>query len=200
MNHPQLTIFIVGHHSRIEHVNALGISSLYADHIILDDFQSGAATLHQRALRHISELKHDGFSIVIEDDALPVDNFRELAGSWLKRFPTDLISFYLGTGRPPQWQSIVDKKIRYSKQHGYIVLSQLIHAVCYGMPNYMAYTILNNFDANKPADYAIGDCVSKVIYPIYSLVDHNDSLPSVERHADGIKRTERRRARFLYGK
>jgi hypothetical protein len=52
----------------------------------------------------------------------------ELVVDWLARFPDDMLSFYLGTGRPPQYQmQIAERLIIADKtQADYITLPRLI--------------------------------------------------------------------------
>ncbi|RAZ36062.1 hypothetical protein DP192_23965, partial [Enterobacter hormaechei subsp. xiangfangensis] len=111
--------------------------------------------------------------VVVEDDAMPVDLFFTPVTSWLKRFPDSLISFYLGTGRPPQYQmQIAERLIVADKtQADYIILPRLIHGVCYSVPPQHIERVLSRWDSSKPADYAVGDAYGgAVVYPCYSLV------------------------------
>ena len=115
---------------------------------------------------------------------------------WLQRYPDSLVSFYLGTGRPPQYQmQIAERLIVADKTRAdFITLPRLIHGVCYSVPRQKIERVLTRWDTRKPADYAVGDAYAgNVIYPCWSLVDHADGDP-VERHPDGYQRTERRRA------
>lgn len=76
----------------------------------------------------------------------------------------------------------------------HIVLSKLIHGVCYSPPQGRMARILSAWNKTLAADYAVGEAFGgRVIYPCYSLVDHAD-MPAVERHPDNEPRTERRRA------
>ncbi|MFT1618324.1 hypothetical protein AAG991_25115, partial [Enterobacter kobei] len=129
-------------------------------------------------------------------DALPVDGFRDKAQDWLARFPDDMLSFYLGTGRPPQYQQqIAELLIAADKSRAdFITLPRLIHGVCYSVPRQQIHRVLTQWDSCKPADYAVGDAYGDdVVYPCWSLVDHADGVV-IERHPDGVERTERRRA------
>lgn len=132
----------------------------------------------------------------MEDDALPVSGSDEMFRYWVNRFPDDFISFYLGTGRPPQYQQQIATKLIDADRHkgNYIELDRLIHGVCYSPPQHSIGRILDNWNNTKAADYATGDAYGgRVIYPCYSLVDHADTEP-VEKHPDNEPRTERRRA------
>ncbi|MFZ5350089.1 hypothetical protein [Enterobacter asburiae] len=188
-----MLIAIVAHHSRRTMAEELA-SKLEADIVFMDEHSAGANSNHLRALRWAAE--QSDRVIIIEEDALPVEGFRDKAQDWLARFPDDMLSFYLGTGRPPQYQKeiagmLVDAD-RVSADH--LVLSKLIHGVCYSPPQGRLTRMLNAWNKTLAADYAVGEAFGgRVIYPCYSLVDHAD-MPTVERHPDNEPRTERRRA------
>ena len=188
-----MLIAIVAHHSRRAMANDLA-SKLEADSIFMDEHSAGANANHLRALSWAAE--QSDRVIIIEEDALPVDDFRDKAQDWLARFPDDMLSFYLGTGRPPQYQKeIAGMLVDADYVCGdHIVLSQLIHGVCYSPPRGSLARMLSTWNKTLAADYAVGEAFGgRVIYPCYSLVDHAD-LPTVERHPDNEPRTERRRA------
>jgi len=183
---------IVAHHSRLEAV--MNLKRVLNAHFLLDDKDGGANANHRRAIEWASQ--QDCRVVIMEDDALLVGGFTEKVAAWLDRFPDDLLSFYLGTGRPPQYQLEVATKLIDSdqRQTDYITMSRLIHGVCYSIPQHRITDVLTRWDREKPADYAVGDAYGgDVIYPCYSLVDHADSA-TVERHPDNEQRTERRRA------
>ncbi|MBT1805685.1 hypothetical protein KKZ73_18805 [Enterobacter hormaechei subsp. xiangfangensis] len=188
----EIKFVVVGHHSRTGHAQRL--AALLDAHLLIDDGNHGANWNHRRALEWAAE--QTCRVVVVEDDAMPVDLFFTPVTSWLKRFPDSLISFYLGTGRPPQYQmQIAERLIVADKtQADYITLPRLIHGVCYSVPPQHIERVLSRWDRSKPADYAVGDAYGgAVVYPCYSLVDHADVEP-VERHPDSAPRTERRRA------
>jgi hypothetical protein len=188
-----MLIAIVAHHSRRAMANDLA-SKLEADSIFMDEHSAGANANHLRALSWAAE--QSDRVIIIEEDALPVDGFRDKAQDWLVRFPDDMLSFYLGTGRPPQYQKeIAGMLVDADRVCGdHIVLSKLIHGVCYSPPQGRLARMLNAWNKTLAADYAVGEAYGgRVVYPCYSLVDHAD-LPTVERHPDNEPRTERRRA------
>ncbi|HEE0042131.1 TPA: hypothetical protein R8G25_003032 [Citrobacter freundii] len=190
----QVKFVVVAHHSREQQARALAYHIGPAAHAMIDPGNHGAAWNHRRALEWAS--KQDCRVVVIEDDALPVPDLVALITGWLDRFPDTLLSFYLGTGRPPQYQmQIAERLIVADKTRAdFITLPRLIHGVCYSVPPQHIERVLSRWDSSKPADYAVGDAYGgEVIYPCYSLVDHADGEP-VERHPDLIPRTERRRA------
>ncbi|VYT93210.1 hypothetical protein [Metakosakonia massiliensis] len=188
-----MLIAIVAHHSRRTMTDELA-SKLDADIVFMDEHSAGANANHLRALRWAAE--QSDRVIIIEEDALPVSGFADKAADWLVRFPDDMLSFYLGTGRPPQYQlEIATKLIAADRERAdHITMQRLVHAVCYSVPPKLIPKVLARWDASKPADYAVGDaCGAPVIYPCNSLVDHADGLP-VEKHPDRQPRRERRRA------
>ena len=188
----QIKCVVVGHHSRREMAGHL--AGVLGAHLLIDDGDHGANWNHRRAIGWASQ--QDCRVVIMEDDALLLPGFTDSVREWLARFPDNLISFYLGTGRPPQYQQqIAASLIDADKRRGdYIMMDRLIHGVCYSPPVSGLSRIMQNWNRTKAADYAVGDALGgKVIYPCYSLVDHADGV-TVERHHDNEPRNERRRA------
>lgn len=184
-----MKVVVVAHHAR--EAQAVALADSMGARLVMDRIGQGALWGHAEALRWASEQSER--VVVMEDDAEPVEGFAGLAGTWLARFPEELVSFYLGTGRPHQWQRQIRMALDEADFVGrdHITLPQLIHGVCYSVPDPAA--LLSRLRKGA-ADFAIGAAWGKpVIYPCASLVDHADG-PSVERHPDGQRRTEIRRA------
>ena len=188
----QVKFVVVGHHSR--YASAALLAGELGAHLLIDEQNHGANWNHRRAIEWAAE--QSCRVVVLEDDALPVRGFRDKITGWLARFPGDMLSFYLGTGRPPQYQMQIAERLIYADtvRSDFIVLQRLIHGVCYSIPPQSISRALSQWDSSKPADYAVGDAYGGVVvYPCYSLVDHADGEP-VEHHPDSAPRTERRRA------
>jgi len=188
----QVTFVVVGHHSRRDMATRLA-ESLDA-HLLIDEGNNGANANHRRAIEWSAQ--QDCRVVICEDDAVPVSGFLDKVAAWLARFPDHLLSFYLGTGRPPQYQMQIAQKLIEADEHQWdcITIPRLIHGVCYSVPKHRISDVLTRWDSGKAADFAVGDaCGGDVIYPCYSLVDHADS-DTVEQHPDRVIRTERRRA------
>lgn len=193
MTQTEIKFAIVAHASRLNMAVALA-DALPNYQIFVDHESKGANANHLRALRWAST--QDCRVVIMEDDALPVPGFTEKVDGWLARFPDELVSFYLGTGRPPQYQKeIAGMLVEADKVNAaYLVMSILIHGVCYSPPVSKLKQIVSKWNQTLAADYAVGDAYGgRVIYPCYSLVDHAD-IPTVERHPDNEPRTERRKA------
>ncbi|RAY25839.1 hypothetical protein, partial [Enterobacter kobei] len=165
----EFKLCVVGHHARRKQAEALALS--ISAHLLIDEGDGGANANHRRALEWAAE--QPCRVVVLEDDAMPVPWFAELVVDWLTRFPDDMLSLYLGTGRPPQYQmQIAERLIIADKtQADYITLPRLIHGVCYSVPPQHIERVLSRWDSSKPADYAVGDAYGgAVVYPCYSLV------------------------------
>ncbi|MGQ7121497.1 hypothetical protein ACUN9Z_27510, partial [Escherichia sp. HC-CC4] len=174
----QVKFIVVGHHKRIEQASALAAAIGPTCTMLIDEQYSGANAGHRRALEWASW--QDCRVVILEDDALPVAGFTQLVGEWLYRFPDSLVSFYLGTGRPPQYQMQVAERLIVADKtrSDFITLPRLIHGVCYSVPPHRISRVLSRWDSNKPADFAVGDAGGgSVVYPCYSLVDHADGEP-----------------------
>lgn len=186
----QVKFIVVGHHARRDQAERL--ADYLGAHLLMDECDMGANWNHRRAMEWAAD--QSCRVVVLEDDAMPVAGFEEKVADWLARFPDDLVSFYLGTGRPPQYQKeIAGMLVDADRVRGdHIVLNRLIHGVCYSPPNSRLPSMLSAWNRTLAADYAVGEAFGgRVIYPCYSLVDHAD-LPTVERHPDNEPRTERR--------
>ena len=191
-----MKIAIVAHPERRAQAERLA-SDLNA-HVIMDEVGLGALWGHKKALEWAAQQNER--VVITEDDALPVAGFEAGVAHWLERFPDDLISFYLGTGRPPQYQPQIAHALRRADQWREICikLPQLIHGVCYSIPTDKVEAVLSKMPATGAADFAIGNAWQQVtrrqvIYPVRSLVDHDDG-PSIEKHPDGQLRAEPRHA------
>lgn len=194
-----MQVIIVGHHQRMEWVQKLQ-DNLPGAAAVVDFGNHGAMYSHIRALQIAATL--DGRCVIMEDDAIPVIGFQQFADEWFNEFPDELISFYLGTGRPKEWQATVDRKLAECDGE-WIKLPKLIHGVCYSLPVGGAQHVLARIKQMgtvfEGADFTIGRAWGRdVVYPVESLVEHRDG-PCVEKHPDGEKRTEVRVARCLAG-
>ena len=194
-----LVVVIISHHERREKANRLqnlleyreGLTSI----ILTDDIGRGALWGHKNALRFAVKYPSARF-IFMEDDAEPVEGFKKKALAWIERFPNDLLSFYLGTSRPPIFQKAIGNAV--ANEDELIKFDTLIHGVCYTMPHSTIKRIAYKLKPNLPADFAIGEAnKGKVIYPIKSLVDHADETPVETKRRDNDPRTEPRKAWLL---
>lgn len=144
-------------------------------HLVCDWIMGGAISGHVAAINLASTL--GSRSIIIEDDAIPVIGFNDLAAGIIDRMPDDLISFYLGTGYPEAYQHHISLEVNSGADE--VRLQNLIHAVAYSIPHGMESRLLGEMDMSQHADFSIGRAWwrmtgREVRYPIPSLADHAD--------------------------
>lgn len=166
-----------------------------------DTGHRGALWNHIQALEWASKQKPR--VIVIEDDALPVEGFIDLASAWLDLMPDDLISFYLGKGAPIYRQHEIGLKIAEADRSGAhtVLMDTLLHGVCYSVPPKHIPGMIRRIEhtnRHAPADTTIGEAWSMethraVVYTLSSLVDHDDGMPCICEH-HGRRPTVPRRA------
>lgn len=185
VGHPGRTHWIV---EQMRHLDVVGV--------VMDNKNQGARWNHWQALELAYRMPER--VVIMEDDAIPVQGFNGLARRWLDFYPQDLISFYLGTSRPVEWQPIVDHALIQAHRSGEVAISvdRLLHGVCYSLPRDGIPGVLERM-THPEADRAIGLAWGKsVIYPVESLVQHRDGTP-VEKHPDRKPRDKPRIARAL---
>jgi hypothetical protein len=78
-------------------------------HLLIDEGDHGANWNHRRALEWAAE--QSCRVVVLEDDALPVHGFTEKVTTGWRGSRDDMLSFYLGTGRPPQYQMQIAERL-----------------------------------------------------------------------------------------
>lgn len=195
-----MKIILVSHPSRAHHVSVLQ-QSLPIVATVVDTVSAWSG--HMTALRMASQL--DERVAIMEDDAIPVKDFEKLSDHWMSARPNELLSFYLGTSRPRELQGVIQQRINGADHQGYaeIWLPTLIHGVCYSIPLADVQRVVDHMTERgtriRQADFAVGAAWGRqVCYPLESLVQHRDETP-VERHPDGMPRTEPRVARRLAG-
>lgn len=192
---------VVAHFSR--RVQAKKLAEYLGAELFMDMEHHGSTWNHRRALEWAAT--QNDRVVIIEDDAIPVDNFLHKLKLWFIRYPEHLISFYLGTSRPPQYQPVVSELIRQADISGndQIFLRRLIHGVCYSIPKKDIPGVLRAMNMDAAADFSIGDAwilVSglDVCYTVYSLTEHEDG-ERCELNRDGVIDRKVRKARRLNG-
>lgn len=198
-NNMEIKIAVVAHPSRMDHVKRVMEAMPEVEFFPFVDYHGiGASRNHHRAIQWAA--KQDCRVIIMEDDAVPVDEFIHKAGLWCAVAHNQVISFYLGTSRPKDYQGLVNSKISDAGNNPCIILDKFIHGVCYTMSQDNYRLVAERYDVNRPADFAIGECFpgKSFVFVKDSLVEHLDG-ESVESHQDRQPRTEPRKARNLAG-
>lgn len=134
------------------------------------------------------------WSVVLEDDAVPVAGFIAELRSALRVAPSPVVSLYLGRLRPPQYQRSIRSAVERADAAGadWIVSDRMYHGVGYAIRTELLES-LSEFVVDLPVDERISEWVRsnnlKVSYTWPSLVDHADIPTVIERHRDGARRT-----------
>lgn len=125
---------------------------------------------------------------VLEDDAVPVDNFGYQLDQVLAHVPGDLVGLYLGRGRPDQWQLPISSAI--CQDVCFLRANTLLHAVGYVVYTPILkklYSSVNRCSRKIELSEAIGRWARSTDRGVFhtrpSIVDHLDG-PSVIRDED----------------
>lgn len=203
-----MLIGIVAHEKRMGMAYNL-FHEVQADYIQVDNGTLGCEGCHRRVWRQTAELAADDeWIIVMEDDALPVDNFRQQAQQALDAVPdnVDVVSFYLGQMRPSHWQPFIRQAVAQadSSKACWITSDTTLHAVCVAIRNkdVVAQMLRQTAKYSRPADERISlwcrQFGHNTAYSWPSLVDHRDEDPVITRRQDGLPR-ERGRVAWQVG-
>lgn len=189
-------IGIVAHSSRSGHARALA-KTAGATFISFDDGLLGCEGNHRAVQNHLVNLPST-WSVILEDDAEPIDHFRDQLAAALPMAPTPIVSLYLGQKRPAPWVHRVPDALARAEQAGahWIVASRLLHAVGYAIRTDLLASLLDH-ESPLPVDEHISQWARRyghtVCYTTPSLVDHAD-MPTIVVHRDGQERTPGRKA------
>lgn len=202
-----IPIAIVAHPER--YTMALGLkASVGSAHLVWDDpqpYSTGAVMNHARALRWHHQQYHpdsDRYCVVLEDDAVLVDNFISQLEQVLAVAPCDVVNLYLGTGYPAQWQDILRKEVSpFGADPNFLLAPEMLSMVGYAVRarfcDGIADTLQHNAH-NMGADAAMSRFCRQedlaVAYSRPSIIDHRDATPIITTRFDGQDRTKARRA------
>jgi GR25 family glycosyltransferase involved in LPS biosynthesis len=197
-------IGVVAHHTRHERATRLA-EAIDAEVVSVDYGGLGAGRNHEKCYQWLAE-SAEPWSVVLEDDAMPVKGFRTQLDGVLKAAPTGLVSLYLGRARPPHWQSSIAQVIT-GDEH-FLTGTELLHHVAVAIQTPMIPSMLNFIrsdadyrDAKLPIDEAIGRWARamsiKVSYAHPSIVNHDHTLDTViKRHVSQHRAETGKRGRY----
>lgn len=193
-------IGVVGHLTRSQQAKDLA-RQVKADFVSIDNGVLGCDGNHAMVQEHLTNLPST-WSVVLEDDAIPVDDFREQLTAALPMSPSPIVSLYLGKQRPPHWQRRISTAIAKAQHDDapWIISTYLLHAVGYAIKTELLDSLLDH-TSTQPSDQHITGWAKRYGYTISytapSLVNHAD-LPTIVDHPDGQLRTPGRTA-WMYG-
>ena len=201
-----MKVGIAAHEDRI--VNAHNLShAVWADHVSVDDGTLGCEGNHRKVWRAISDIAQpDEWCVVLEDDAIPVPDFRRQAEAALAVAPATVVSFYLGRINPVHWQGFIEKAVSQadSVDACWITSDTTLHAVGIAIrtPKLVNAMLKRTSEYARPIDERITMWCRNFGHPTAythpSLVDHADGDPVIAQRRDGTVRTPGRVA-WSYG-
>lgn len=181
-----MKIGVVAHTSRAVQAETL-LRTVRGDVISIDDGTLGCDRNHQYVLTQLAALP-SRWSVVLEDDAIPVGNVEYQLRYALALAPSQIVSLYLGRKRPPQYQRAIRDAIADADTTGanYIIGTRLFHAVGYAIRTHLLPSLLRH-RSTLPIDQHISQWAQHhghvVSYTWPSLVDHADG-PTLFDHPD----------------
>lgn len=194
MRDPLISIGVVAHASRAGAAKDVA-RRVRADFINFDSHGLlGCEGNHAAVQRHLLALG-SVWSVVVEDDAVPVDGFRDQLAAALAVAPDwcPVIGLYLGRLRPPQYQDRIAAALDDADALGacWVTAPALLHGVGYAIRTDVLPVVVN-YDSGLPADQHISRAIRKfghqVAYTVPSLVDHADVPPVIVSRPDGDSR------------
>lgn len=178
-----LNIGIVAHTSRVDQALALA-ETVGAQFISVDDGTLGCTANHYTVWQHLS-MQHGEFSIVLEDDAIPIADFHVQLTQALMVAPAPIVSLYLGRLWPPNWQQRIQQALQPNTT--WIIGSALLHAVGVVIRTDLIPDMLTHRSPKTAIDQRITAWARErghqVAYTNPSLVDHADQ-PTLADHPD----------------
>lgn len=192
-----MKVGVTAHVSRVRQADRL-IRSVKADAVSIDRGYFGPQVNHHRTWARMAQICGDHeWAVVLEDDAVPCERFREQAEAALNVLgaEADLVSFYMGRLRPTHWQDRVRAAVAraHVNDAAWIVGDAVLHGVAIAMRGRLIHDMLDEVtrDTVTPIDEAVTRWARKSYVPCWysvpSIVQHADG-PPVVRHRDGERR------------
>lgn len=201
----RISIGVVAHQQRRALADQLA-ERINADIVSIDDGTLGCGGNHRHVMRELAGYDSD-WSLIAEDDCVPVLNFTGQLHKALTVCPTNMASAYLGKSRPPQYQAAISDAL--AKAHAndacWITSPHCLHAVALAIRTPLLPPLLKHLSTRNylPVDEAISSfCRATkqlVAYTVPSLVEHPDLLPTLVTHRDRAPRPAGSRTAWQVG-
>lgn len=183
-----LCVLIVAHVKREKMAIELK-DAVEADAIFMDDGSLGEWKNHMLAWK-FAQKSGKSHAVILQDDALPVDNFREHVIEAVEQKPHALISLYVGTHRPRKNEVLKTVEQAERIKASWLIADTLMWGVGVVVPTALISEILSTIKLSKlPYDQRIGRWAelthSNVYYTWPSLVDHADEPTVIKGRGPG---------------
>ncbi|AXQ65017.1 glycosyltransferase [Mycobacterium phage Renaud18] len=174
-----IAIGIVGHMSRLHMAETLA-DTVHADYVSVDDGTLGCEGNHQKVWNHLAA-KDTDWTVVLEDDAVPCNNFHEQLTQALAVAPTPIVSLYLGTSHPTHWQPAIQHTMN-TTDAPWITSRHLLHAVAVCIhTNLLPFRYPHGYPIDQGITWWARRHKHQVSYTRPSLIDHADQQPVITR-------------------
>jgi hypothetical protein len=181
-----VAIGMVAHTQREERAEKV-CGDIDADVCNIDDGTLGCEDNHLEVLNQLKEKrKRSEWVVVLEDDAVVIDDFRNEVGRALASAPAPIVGLYLGTGNP---SGETQRQIReaVTRSQGWILGDALIGGVGYAIRRDLLKDIIDGItDRKEELPLRISRWAQQhkilIAYPQPSLVDHQDIDPVGKPH------------------
>lgn len=192
----RIPIGIVASEERREHALKLA-DDVDAEVISFDEKHKGAEWNHYQVLDWMKDGDRE-WTVILEDDAVPTEGFRDQLEMALPWAPTPFVGLYLGRGRPPHWQAAVSAVI--AADVCWLTCDNMLNAVGYAVKTKLIPSLMDSLATSwetcstLPIDEAItefgDDYRIPFCYTRPSLIDHMDITPVVK-HSYGTPKEKR---------
>ena len=167
-----------------------------ADYLSIDRGSLGCTGNHIQTWKTLADLASgpDDWSVVLEDDAIPVVGFREQLDAALAVAPAPIVSLYLGRGYiEDRYIESMLTRADARKSCWLVAPSRVLHAVAVAVRDDLLQSLVAGIPSAKhPIDRAMTAWARghghQVAYSIPSLVEHDDG----ESLVSAYKRAERK--------
>jgi len=189
---PEIQIGIVGHVQREQMATDL-YNQVDADFLSIDPLDGVGCLANHLAVWQWHADNPAEWLVTLEDDAVPVEDFRRQLAAALAVAPTPIVSLYLGRGYIGDAQlSASVRRAEATGSHWLLAGHQLFHAVGLAVRHELLAPMVADLDRrnhnfrSSPVDHALGQWARRnhhdVAYTVPSLVDHADGPSLVMRH------------------
>lgn len=199
-----MLVGIVAHVNREHLVDGL-IRDSQADIIRFDDTfppsAKGCANNHIRVLTDLRKhARKDEWVIVLEDDAMPVDDFRKQAELALAQSDSELVGLYLGTSNPGGViQQAVEPAVINAEavDSNWVVADWFVSGPGYAVRSDVLGSLIDSLGESKgPVDVRVNEWARyegiETWYTYPSLINHNDAQSLINSYPDFARIMPRR--------
>lgn len=182
-----LYVGVVAHQKRYNMAFKLA-TDVKADEVFMDDGFKGEWKNHEYAWKCAAR-SGKSHAVILQDDAVPIDNFREHVIEACKQRPYSAISLYTGTHRPRKEEVINAVQIAENSGASWLTADTLMWGVGVVLPcDRIEFVLEEAKKSSLPYDQRLGFVFQQfdelVYYTWPSLVDHADQPTVIKGRPD----------------